>query len=289
MTSDEPTHMVGTAAVMDPKAFRFEAVDGLQIRYLRDERAEGTPILLLGTWPESILAYAPTWAAFTSLGPVLAADLPGYGGSEGRADLMTPEAMAGFIPKLLRAFGLDRPHVVGPDIATPTSLYAALLQPRIFRSMIVGGGATDPTDIGSDLDAMVNAPSLDGLKDLTGEAFVRGAVATMEAYQIPSWIVEDYIASYAGDRFLQSVMFVRNYPTALPKLKRRMREIQTPCQIIVGGRDPYVPVSNAELIRRHIFKSRLDVLPCGHFAWEDCATAYAAIAKQWIEGGYTQL
>ena len=29
-------------------------------------------ILLLGTWPESLFAYAPTWATFASLGSILA-------------------------------------------------------------------------------------------------------------------------------------------------------------------------------------------------------------------------
>ncbi len=264
---------------------RFEAVDGLRIRYAKSERAAGRPILLIGTWPESILAYAPTWATFAGLGPVLAVDLPGYGGSEGRPDLMAPKAMGAFIPKILKAFDLEQPHVVGPDIATPASLYASLLHPGLFKSMIVGGGATDPTDIHSDLETMVNAPSLDAFKDMTGEAFVRGAVATMDVYKIPAWILDDYIASYAGERFLRSVMFVREYPSALPEMTDRLGEVQTPCKIIVGESDPYVPVSHAQLFRRQLPNSKLDILPCGHFAREDGADAYAALARRWIEGG----
>jgi pimeloyl-ACP methyl ester carboxylesterase len=246
-------------------------------------------ILLMSPWPESILAFAPTWDVFAAIGPVVAVDLPGYGLSESRPDIMTPESMGNFIPKLLKALHLERPHLVAPDIATPASLYAIANHPGLFASMIIGGGATDPTDIGSDLDKVVNAPSLDSLKGLTGEGFVKNAVGTITTYKVPDAIQADYLASYAGDRFMPTVLFVRDYPQALPRLAKRLPEIQTPCQIIVGRHDPFVPVSNAGLLRRSLPKSKLDVLECGHFAWEDGAAAYAALAKVWIEGGYAKV
>ncbi len=284
MTLDNLTTSI-PAALRD---LRFVSVDGLQIRYAQGGRSDGPQILLLGTWPESILAYAPTWEAFVAIGQVTAVDPPGYGGSEGRADLMSPEAMGNFLPRIMAALNLERPHVVGPDIATPASLYAELGHPGLFASLTVGGGATDASDIHSDLEVIVNAPSLDAFKDMTGEAFVRGAVGTMETYALPPVALEDYIDAYAGERFLQSVMFVREYPRALPRLAKRLHEIRTPCQIVVGGRDPYVPISNAELLKRELPNSRLHVLDCGHFAWEDKAQDYAALAAAWISGGYAE-
>ena len=41
----------------------------------------------------------------------------------------------------------------------------------------IGCGATDHTDIAGILDEIVNAPSLELFKNMTGEEFVRGAVA----------------------------------------------------------------------------------------------------------------
>jgi pimeloyl-ACP methyl ester carboxylesterase len=261
-------------------------IDGLVIRYATNETAKGDPILLLSPWPESILAFLPTWEAFAALGPVVAVDLPGFGHSEGRDDVLAPEAMGRFIPLVLDAFGLRQPHVVGPDIGTPALLYAAAARPDLFKSLIIGGGATDHTDIGDILDQLVNTPSLEPFRDLTGEAFVRGATANLKNYRLPDEVLADYIQSYAGGRFFASVNFVRDYPRALPTLATRLSAIKTPCQIIVGRHDPYVPVSNAEGLRRGLPRSKLDILNCGHFAWEDGARQYAALATAWIKGGY---
>jgi pimeloyl-ACP methyl ester carboxylesterase len=268
---------------------QFKTVDGLKIRYATSEVASGNPILLLGTWPESIYAYLPTWEIFAALGPVVAVDLPGFGLSESRPDIMTPEAMGDFVPHVLEAFGLHQPHAVGPDIGTPSLLYAAANHPGLFKSMIVGGGATDPTDIGDILEKLVNAPSLESFKEVTGADFVRGAVGNMKNHTLPEHVLKDYLASYEGERFLESVAFVRNYPHALPRLTARLSEIGTPCQIIVGQLDPYVPVSNAEGLHRGLPKSKLDILDCGHFAWEDAAVEYGRLASEWIKGGYAEL
>jgi pimeloyl-ACP methyl ester carboxylesterase len=271
------------------RTLKFTTIDGLKIRYAESQVTTGNSILLLGTWPESILTYLPTWDVFTQLGPVVAVDLPGFGCSESRPGILAPEPMGDFLPRILEAFDLHEPHVVAPDIGTPTVLYAAANHPGLIKSLIVGGGATDPTDIGDILEKLVNAPSLESFKDMTGAQFVQGAVDNIKNYVLPDYAFQDYLASYAGERFLRSVEFVRHYRDALPRLAARLSEIETPCQIIVGRFDPYVPVSNAEGLRTGLRKSRLDVLECGHFAWEDAAAEYGRLARQWLEGGYAAL
>jgi pimeloyl-ACP methyl ester carboxylesterase len=268
---------------------RFKTIDGLKIRYATNGATTGTQILLLSPWPESILAYLPTWHAFSPLGSVVAVDLPGFGHSESRPDIMSPEGMGEFIPRILKAFDLHRPHVVGPDIGTPALLYAAANHADLFRSLVIGGGATDHTDIGGILDELVNAPSLEPYGNLTGEQFVQGAIGNMTKHALPDDVLQDYVASYAGDRFFESVKFVRDYPHSLPRLAKRLHEIDLPCQIIVGRDDPYVPVSNAEALRRGLRKSRLYILDCGHFAWEDGSGEYGKLASEWIKGGYAEL
>jgi pimeloyl-ACP methyl ester carboxylesterase len=268
---------------------QFKIINGLKIRYATSEAATGDPILLLGTWPESIYTYLPTWDVFTALGPVIAVDLPGFGRSEGRPGIMAPEAMGDFIPHILEVFRLRQPHAVGPDIGTPSLLYAAANHPKLFKSMIIGGGATDPTDIGGILEELVNAPSIDAFRNMTGAQFVRGAVENLKNYDLPDYVLQDYLASYEGERFLQSVAFVRHYPQALPPLATRLSAINTPCEIIAGKFDPYVAVSNAEGLHKGLPKSKLDVLDCGHFAWEDAAAEYGRLASEWIQGGYARL
>ena len=142
-------------ATSDPtglNATQYKIIDGLKIRYARSQPSESVnkvqdPILLLSPWPESIYAFLPTWEMFSELGPLVAVDLPGFGLSQSRPDVMAPEAMGEFILRIVDAFGLDRPHAIGPDVGTPALLFAAANHPGSFRSLVIGSGATDHTHI----------------------------------------------------------------------------------------------------------------------------------------------
>jgi pimeloyl-ACP methyl ester carboxylesterase len=271
------------------RALEYKTVDGLRIRYATNSKSSGDPILLLSPLPESLLAFLPTWDTFSELGPVIAVDLPNFGLSETRPDLQTPEALGDFVIRIMESFGIHQPHLVAPDVGTPACLFAAANHPGAFKSMVIGSGATDHTDIGGILDEIVNAPSLEPYKSLTGEQFVNGAIENMAKYKVPDIALQDYLASYAGDRFWDAVAFIRAYPESLRRLAKRLPEIETPCQITVGRHDPFIPVSNAEGLRKGLPKSNLNVLECGHFAWEDAAAEYGKLASDFIAGGYAAL
>lgn len=67
------------------------------------------------------------------------------------------------------AFGLEQPHLVGPDIGTGASLFAAALHPSRFRSLVVGtGSAAVPLQLGGELKEWVEAPSLDPYRKIDG-------------------------------------------------------------------------------------------------------------------------
>jgi pimeloyl-ACP methyl ester carboxylesterase len=272
-----------------PISPRFETIDGLRIRYATSEKESGEPVLLLSPWPESIYAFLPIWNLLASTSRLIAIDLPGFGHSEGRPDVIAPEPMGEFVIKVLQEFGLESPHGLGPDVGTSPLLYAASNHPGSFRSLIVGSGATNHRDLGGILKEMVEAPSIEPFKNVVPEDFVRGAIGNLKNYKPPEYVIQDYIASYAGDRYIESMRFVRAYPQALPRLSERLSRIKIPVQIIAGRFDPFVPVSNAEGLHRDLPKSKLDVLECGHFAWEDEAANYGRIASDWIRGGYLRL
>jgi pimeloyl-ACP methyl ester carboxylesterase len=98
---------------------------------------------------------------------------------------------------------------------------------------------------------------------------------------------EDYLASYAGDRFVESAAYVRNYPSDLPVLAERLGDIKTPVQIIAGRRDALVPASNAEYLHARLPHSKLDILETGHFTWEDGADDYLRLTRSWIDAHRT--
>jgi pimeloyl-ACP methyl ester carboxylesterase len=69
---------------------QFVMIDGLRIRYATSTKVTGRPILLTCPWPESIAAFYGLWPKLADVAPLVAIDLPGFGRSEGRPDVMTP-------------------------------------------------------------------------------------------------------------------------------------------------------------------------------------------------------
>jgi pimeloyl-ACP methyl ester carboxylesterase len=243
---------------------------------------------LLSPWPESLFAFEPTWDGLAERAHLVAVDLPGFGHSQRSDALLSPRAMGEFVVALADAFGLENPHVIGPDIGTGASLFAAALHPGRLRSLVVGsGGAAFPLQLGGVLKDWVEAPDLEGYRSADPRQIV-GAVLTadIERYTLPDHVREDYLTSYEGDRFVESMRYVRTYPTELPILRDLLPHIQTPVRIISGARDAAVPPINAEFLHERLPASKLDLIDAGHFVWEDAADQYAALVTSWWSGGY---
>jgi pimeloyl-ACP methyl ester carboxylesterase len=266
---------------------QFRTIDGLSIRFAKSEERDDHA-LLLSPWPESLLAFEPTWARLAEHTHLVAIDLPGFGHSQRRDALLCPRAMGEFVICAADAFGLENPHVIAPDIGTGASLFAAALQPGRLRSLVVGsGGAAFPLQLGSVLKDWVEARDLEAYRRADPRLIVAGALdADIKRYVLPDFVREDYLSSYEGDRFVESMRYVRTYPTELPVLRDLLGEIQTPVQIIAGARDPAVPPVNAEFLHERLANSKLDVVDAGHFTWEDAADEYAALVTTWWRGGY---
>jgi pimeloyl-ACP methyl ester carboxylesterase len=129
-------------------------------------------------------------------------------------------------------------------------------------------------------------PDIDRFRTMDPRAIVSAALGTIQGRTLPAEIREDYLASYDGDRFVESMRYVRTYQEELPKLAQLLPEIETPVQIIAGRRDRAVPLVNAEFLDKRLPNSRLDVLDTGHFVWEEAAGEYASIIADWVTGGY---
>ncbi|MFC6986801.1 alpha/beta fold hydrolase [Streptomyces cirratus] len=240
--------------------------------------------LLLSPWPESLYAYDATWSTLARHARLIAVDLPGFGQSELREDLLSPTAMGDFIVRIADAFGLVRPHVVGPDIGTPAALFAAARHPNRFQTLVVGaGGAAVPLKLGSPLEDWVLDEDLSPYRAMSAKAAVTAAINNINGYEVPDIVREDYLASYAGQRFVAQLPYVRAYPTELPVLGELLPTLDTPVQIIAGRNDAVVPPENAEYLHRHLPDSKLDIIDVGHFAWEEGAEAYADVITRWWE------
>jgi pimeloyl-ACP methyl ester carboxylesterase len=262
--------------------------DGLMIRYAETDAVGAETVLLDNPWPESLFAWDTIWMRLAQTARLVAIDLPGFGQSERRAELMSPRAMGTFLLRLIDEWELDRPHLVGPDVGTGAVLFAISEDLDRFPSAVVGsGGASVPLEVTGALKELIEAPDLTGFAGIDGRDIVAGALEGVERHTLPDAVREDYLTSYAGDRFVASAAYVRNYPSDLPILAGRLGDITTPVQIIAGRHDALVPPSNAEFLHARLRHSKLDILETGHFTWEDGADDYLALTSSWIQAHST--
>jgi pimeloyl-ACP methyl ester carboxylesterase len=195
--------------------------------------------------------------------------------------------MGDFILRAADAFGLEHPHIVGPDVGTSAALFAAAAQPGRFLSLVIGtGGAAVPIQLGGELREWVFAPDLEPYRRIDGGQIVERVIQRLERYVVSDIARADYLASYEGNRFAESIRYVQSYPTELEALRDVLPHIQTPVQIISGLRDPVVPPVNAEYLHERLPHSELHLIDAGHFIWEEAADEYAALVNAWWADGY---
>jgi pimeloyl-ACP methyl ester carboxylesterase len=255
---------------------RFRAVDGVRIRYADTGGPQEPVVLLTSPWPESVYAFAPIWSMLAQHARLFAIDLPGFGASERRDDLMSPRAMGRFLTELIDEADLGEVHIVAPDVGTSAALFAAAARPELLASVIVGtGGAAVPIDLGEPLRSWVLDPDLDRYRRMDPRVIVGTAIDTI-AGGVPDDVRADYLSCYDGDRFVESMRYVRRYPEELPALAELLPQITTPVTIVNGRHDRVVPLSNAEFLDARLPASRLVIIDAGHFVWEEAPTEYAS-------------
>jgi pimeloyl-ACP methyl ester carboxylesterase len=261
---------------------QFATIDGLSVRFAESGDGDQDAILL-SPWPESVYAFEPAWQHLATHAHLLAVDPPGFGKSDYRESLMNPKAMGDFIVRIADTFGFDNPHIVGPDIGTSSSLFAAATQPGRFRTVVVGsGGAAVPLELTGVLKDWVEATDLEPYRQLGGRKIVELALSTIDGYVPAAEIREDYMSGYEGDRFARTIPYAQSYREYLPQLADLLAGIETPVRIVAGADDQVVPPVNAEFLQHRLPNSRVDLIPgAGHFCWEEKPAEYAALVADW--------
>jgi pimeloyl-ACP methyl ester carboxylesterase len=263
---------------------RFRTIDGVRIRYADTGSSKKPVVVLTSPWPESVYAFAPMWAPLSEHARLFAVDLPGFGASERRDGLLSPRAMGEFLAQLIAEADLGRAHIVAPDVGTAAALFAAAGYPERLASVVVGtGGAAVPIQLGEPLASRVLDPDLDKYRRMDPRVIVNTAVDTI-AGGVPDDIRADYLACYDGDRFAESMRYVRKYPEELPVLAGLLPQITVPVTIINGRHDRVVPLANAEFLDQRLPVSRLVIIDAGHFVWEEEPDKYASAVLDSITG-----
>jgi pimeloyl-ACP methyl ester carboxylesterase len=256
---------------------KFRTIDGVKIRYADSGGSRRSTLLMTSPWPESVYAFAPMWRALAERARRFAVDLPGFGASERRDELMSPRGMGKFLAQLIVEADLGRPHLLAPDVGTSAALFAAAMHPERIASVIVGtGAAAVPLELGEPLRSWVLDPDLEKYRSIDPHVIVNTAMGTI-AGGVADDVRADYLSCYEGDRFVESMRYARSYPDELPRLAELLPEINTPVTIINGRTDRVVPVANAEFLDARLPNSRVVLIDAGHFVWEEAPTQYASI------------
>ena len=266
---------IGTVAIAE--------IDGLSIRYAQGGASKGIHILLTAPYPESLYAFHRLVPHLVTGHPVLLVDLPGFGHSQSRPDVMAPEAMGNFLIKLLKHFGISRTHSVSPDVGTPVVLVAASKQQDLFESLVIGGAAMQPDLAAGVLKDLIYSPA--GALAEAGSDAVKPYL-DHAAQLTPAAIIEDFRSASAGRRFEEATQFVRGYIQDSSKLEPQLKSIKTPALIIAGKDDPIVPQINGQFLADRLPNNRYILLDAQHRYWEEAADKYIETLVSWFGGGY---
>ena len=268
----------------------FRVCDGVRVRYADTKAESATTLLLLAPWPESLWAFRRIWSQITAVGRVVAIDMPGFGHSDGRPELIAPDTSGAFLVRLIEEWGLGAPHVVGPDVGTASALFLAANDPERVTSLSIGGGAVRfPLESGGALKAVIEAPSLEDVRALDARANISQAVEVGAGADSEPEVHEDYVSAYDLGRFAESARFVRHYPELNPALAELLPTITTPTQILAGKNDDLVPWSNNQYLADLLPNSEIHALDAGHFAWEQAPEDYGRLIVDWVAGGYRRV
>ena len=279
-----------SAEAGSPISTYFRVCDGVRVRFADTRADSDITVLLLAPWPESLWAFRRIWGRVTGVGRVVAIDLPGFGHSDGRSELIAPDASGAFLARLIHEWGLGAPHVVGPDVGTAAALFLAARAPERVTSLTVGGGAVRfPIEAGGALKQIIQAPSLDVVRGLDARTNIGSAVQPGAPSDSEPDVHEDYVSAYDLGRFAESARFVRQYPEQNPVLGDLLATITTPTQIVAGRDDDLVPWSNNQYLDDLLPNSEIHPLEAGHFAWEQAAEEYGRLVVDWVSGGYRRV
>jgi pimeloyl-ACP methyl ester carboxylesterase len=267
-------------------------IDGNKIRFACDGIKGKPTLLLLNPLPQSILCYEQIWPLLAQHFELYAYDLPGFGGSEGGAEVMNTETQSRMLAEFVNQMNISDFHLVGPDIGMPVALHYALRSDCRATSLLIGDGpCVLPTLNGSIIDRMVNSALWRIIFRIGGAGtFVAGANRLCYTNYTPCpEELADYVASYKGR--IGSVMeWFRAYPEIIDSIQPKLSEIEIPIQIFWGDLDQLLLVETGNKIHELLPKSKLTIFEnCGHFSYQDRSNEFAAMITDWVNRGHLNL
>jgi pimeloyl-ACP methyl ester carboxylesterase len=204
-----------------------------------DERGAGASLVLVHGHPFNRSMWQPQAEALSSDFRVIALDLPGYGESPQRSEVMTMRAFAEAVVELCDQLALERSIVIGLSMGGLVAMELGLGYPDRFNGLVLAATTADPVT--------------------AGEAEIRAATArvALERGMLPlaaEMIVELFGPKAARDRTVVLKLFEMMLSTSpagaaaalrgraeRPDYSSVLRSLTVPALVISGDHDTHSP------------------------------------------------
>lgn len=231
-------------------SFQFDYVDGTKIHY--HEEGNGEPILLIHGYMSSLNFFDPIFKELSKNYRVIAVDMPGYGLSDKRPELIyTKEYTADLLVKFLHQKDIQAFYLLGHSMGGEVSLNIAHKYPNEVKKLILVNST------GYFETPKSKAPAL--LQKLAiGSFTLHSIVGNKNLYNkrkmYPSYLERIYCINSSTPK---DTIYKINAHNDSGRLKSSIKHIKTPTLIIWGKEDEVVPSENGIFFSKDLPNNRL--------------------------------
>lgn len=252
-----------------------------------DRFGSGPPLVLLHGTPWSSGLWRPIGRALAHRFTVHLWDMPGYGASSKHPQHAVDLGVQGEIfARLLREWGLPRPHVVAHDFGGAVALRARLLHGAEYASLsLVDVVALSPWGspffqlVNEHADVFMRLPA--GVHRGALEAYIRGASHRDLRPEDLAMLVDPWLDEVGQTAFYRQIAQADERYT--DEIEPQFASIGEPVHIIWGAQDTWIPVDRAHRLHAAIPHSTLTVIEeAGHLIQLDAPAELTAALLQRI-------
>ncbi|HEX6051011.1 MAG TPA: alpha/beta fold hydrolase [Gemmatimonadaceae bacterium] len=255
--------------------------DGVEIAY--DDVGTGIPVAFVHGFPHNRSLWAPQVSGLLDRARCIAPDLRGFGDSS-RNGPFSMDQYADDVATLLRTLGVERAVVVGLSMGG----YIAFALWRRHRALVRGLVLAD-TRAGADSDegrekrrSLIEVARTRG-SGAVADAQITGMIGKTTREKRPGMIDEVHrmLESAPVEGIVGALEAMMGRPDSTPTLAT----IDVPTLVVVGSEDVLTPPSDAEMLRREIRNSHLEVIEhAGHVSNFERPAAFNHVLTEYLAG-----
>jgi pimeloyl-ACP methyl ester carboxylesterase len=221
--------------------------------------------------PDAGADWKPLLERVAQFAPVVAPDMPGFGGADKRSDQdYTLRGYAAHLGGVIAELGIERVHLVAHDFGGPFSLtWAAANTDRVASVTLINTGVL----LDYRWHRMARLWRIPVLGEVVQKASTLGATRWLLRHDNPGLPAEwvDRIAGHLMPRGTKRAV-LRLYRSTdtrqMDALVEPLRQRDPDTLVLWGERDAYIPTDQAEKQRSVFPRAHITILPgVGHWAW----------------------